>query len=157
MSIKPLRLAAFTTEAFDEACWEHDMAFITDLSKIINVPIAELRKTLLVDGSKQSVHIATKEKEEWLHDIQCPAMIKQEDESFIRCDNYRFCFEKKCSTHKSCVSNDKLKWITDPIFNNSDYVKTIIDGETKYIHKSKITCESEHSEDNGEEEDEDNE
>lgn len=136
MEHKTLRLPAFLKDSLSNACWEHDMMFITELSRLIDVPIVELRKTLLMEESKQTVCIATEEKETFLDDIQCPAMLKQEDGSYTRCGNYRMCFEKKCSVHKTCVSNANLKWISDTMFNDGTYVKNVKDGETNYTLKS---------------------
>lgn len=154
MEKKPLRLPAHLIDAFSEVCWEQDMLFISELSKLIDVPTSELRKTLLLADSKQSVCIATEDKTKYLDDIQCPAMIKQEDGSFLRCSGYRICFEKRCTLHKISVSNTNLKWITDPIFSNGDYVKVICDGLTIYCLKSmehKYKKSSDESEDDSEE------
>ena len=151
MEKRPLRLPAHLVDAFSEVCWEQDMLFISELSKLIDVPITELRKTLLLADSKQSVCIATEDKTKYLDDIQCPAMMKQEDGSYLRCTGYRICFEKKCSLHKISVSSSNLKWISDPIFSNGEYVKVINDGCTIYCLKSmeekykKILDESEES------------
>ena len=103
MEKKNLRLPAFLIDSLDEACWEQDMMFITELSKLIDIPIMELRKTLLLDETKQSVCVALDEKTKYLESVQCPALIKQDNGSFVQCSNFRICFEKKCSVHKICV------------------------------------------------------
>jgi hypothetical protein len=140
MEKKSLLLPAFLTDSLADACWEHDMMFISELSKLIDIPIDELRKTLLMSERKQSVCIAVDEKTKWFDDIQCPALIKQDDDSFVRCSGFRICFEKKCSVHKTSVSNTNLKWISDTMFSEdtSEYVKIVKDGETRFILKSKI-------------------
>ena len=140
MEKKTLLLPEFLTDSLADACWEHDMMFINELSKLIDIPIDELRKTLLMSERKQSVCIVAEERTKWFDDIQCPALMKQDDESFVRCSNFRVCFDKKCSVHKICVSNEKLKWINDSMFSDdsSEYVKVVKDGETRFILKSKI-------------------
>jgi hypothetical protein len=140
MEKKPLLLPAFLTDSLADACWEHDMMFITELSKLIDIPIDDLRKTLLMSERKQSVCIAVDEKTKRFDDIQCPALIKHDDDSFVRCSGFRICFEKKCSVHKTSVSSEKLKWISDTMFSHSssEYVKIVEDGETRFILKSKI-------------------
>lgn len=160
MEKKPLLLPAFLTDSLADACWEHDMMFITELSKLIDIPIDELRKTLLMSERKQSVCIAVDEKTKWFDDIQCPALIKQDDESFVRCSNFRICFNKKCSVHKICVSNENLKWISDTMFSedSSKYVKIVEDGETKFVLKSKIPIDTKITKiDEGDEDEEDDE
>ncbi len=140
MDKKPLLLPAFLTDSLADACWEHDMMFITELSKLIDIPIDELRKTLLLSERKQSVCFAIEERTKWFDDIQCPALMKQDDGSYVRCSGFRICFEKKCSIHKTSVSSEKLKWISDTMFNedSSEYVKIVKDGETRFVLKSAL-------------------
>jgi hypothetical protein len=135
MEKKTLRLPAHLIDAFSECCWEQDMLFLSELSKLIDVSVPEMRKTLLLEDSKQVVSVAVEDKSKYLHDIQCPAMLKQEDGSYIRCSGYRICFEKKCSLHKISVSNKNLKWMSDPIFSTGEYVKIIEDGITIFCLK----------------------
>ncbi len=160
MEKKPLRLPAHLIEAFSDACWEQDMLFLSELSKLIDIPVSEMRKTLLMADTKQNVCVATEDKIKYLHDIQCPAMLKQEDGSYLRCSGYRICFEKKCSLHKTSISSSNLKWISDPIFSNGEYVKFVKDGTTIFCPKSleeKIKKTLDKSDDDDDEDDEDDE
>ena len=145
MEKKSLRLPAFLIDSLMDACWEHDMMFISELSKLIDIPTSELRKTLLLDESKQSVCIATDEKTKYLESVHCPALIKQDDGSFLQCSNYRICFEKKCSVHKTSVSNTNLKWISDCMFSDStsEYEKLVKDGETRFVLKTSLVSDEE--------------
>ena len=56
MESRPLRLAAHVSEAWNEICWKQDAEFLDLVSKLIKVPVLELRE-LLEQSVEEGVEI----------------------------------------------------------------------------------------------------
>lgn len=119
MELRPVRLAAHVSDAWNEICWKQDAEFLDLVSKLIKVPVLELRSKILLPLTKQQVAVVTEPAESYWEKVQCPAMIKEES-CWKQCKNVRTLGGGRCLLHKHSIMNETLKWRTDALFTRNE-------------------------------------
>jgi hypothetical protein len=106
------RLPSLLWESLQEICYRHDQKFVSDISKIIGVPAAELKKRVL--GSRGVLTTVTVESGPWWTGMQCE-IVERNASLWKRCDSY--CDSgSTCVKHKDVRNGWNIRRIHDPYF-----------------------------------------
>ena len=72
MTDVPQRVPALLWDSLQEMCWRHDTKFLSDVAKIIKIPVGDIKKQIL--GSRGVYTVIPFEHGPWWMNTQCPAM-----------------------------------------------------------------------------------
>lgn len=79
----PTRVPAALWESLQTICWQQDNKFLEDVSRILNVPAAELKRRVL--GTRGVVSAVVSTGGAWFEGTQCPIMIPCGGDMWRRC------------------------------------------------------------------------
>jgi len=110
MSTAPQRLPAALWGALQEMCRQQDIEFIADVSRILRIPVADIKKRIL--GTRGVCELIPVEHGPWWTNTQCPVMEKIGGSMWRRCDSP--CEQgDTCWAHRMCGA---FRRYDDPYF-----------------------------------------
>jgi hypothetical protein len=111
------RIPAFLWEALQQTFYEQDVAFLKALAPHIQVPVAELRRTLFgARGQLTTIHVG--DSDAWWETQLCPLRCRDEKGIWRQCGTYREA-GGFCRKHRDFWEpTDNLKHKDDPWFQN---------------------------------------
>jgi len=125
----PTRVPAALWESLQTICWQQDNKFLEDVSRILNVPAAEIKRRVL--GTRGVVSAVISTGGAWFEGTQCPIMIP------CGMDMWRRCSEPaECNGH--CWAHKKGRGVRydSPYFAHAEtYVPMRLDGAVVWVSR----------------------
>lgn len=109
----PQRLPSLLWESLQEVCYRHDQRFIFDVSRILGVPAADLKRKIL--GSRGVLTTVLVEKGPWWTGMQCK-IVERTASLWKRCDSYCESGDT-CAHHQGVRNGWNIRRIDDPYFS----------------------------------------
>ena len=109
MTTEMQRIPAGLWDSLQDICFKHDVRFIQDVSRIINIPAADLRRRIL--GARGMPTAVTVDAGPWWVGCQCPIMTLVGGSMWRRCGSY-------CESHGTCWAHKSsmARRFNDPYF-----------------------------------------
>lgn len=129
------RIPAFLWESLQNVFYEHDYEFLRQVSYLIKVPIAELKRTIM--GSKGTLStIMVGKNSMWWEEQKCPLRIRSSRGLWKQCPHIReshgYCGEHKGWNRKKTI--ESLKHIEDTYFQTLKRRKPFsLDGDIVWV------------------------
>lgn len=129
------RIPAALWESLQMICYKQDVKFIEDVSHILGVPAADIKKQIL--GTRGTTAAVITESGPWWQTVQCPLMEKVGSSStgmWFRCG--AVCEPNgTCWKHRSFTrASAKLRHYTDPFFSEIARRKPVhLDGTVYWV------------------------
>jgi hypothetical protein len=109
MTTETQRIPAVLWDSLQDVCFRHDLKFLQDVSRIIQVPVADLKRRIL--GTRGMPTAVSVESGPWWVTTQCPIMLLVGDSMWRRCGSY--CEANgTCWAHRTSMS----RRYNDPYF-----------------------------------------
>ena len=131
------RIPALLWESLQDTCYQHDQKFVADVSRILGIPAAEVKKKVL--GTRGVLTNVTVEHGPWWTGLQC-AMVERKESLWTRCGSYCDSGDT-CMKHRHARHAWNLRRYDDPYFAEMTIRQPIqVDGVVYWVSDAGDAC-----------------